>query len=569
MAGGKETPRQKMIGLMYLVLMTLLALNVSKEIIDAFVSIDNNVQEANFSVRSKGNDAFSTLQEISLDKSDVERAKIAQKWFKIAQEIRLLTEKHILFIDQLKIELLEAVGEDVSSIILNKESIPMLLDLAEVKNKDKYDDPMRILIGPEINLRKPTGKGMDVWLNRIEYRNKLTEFLGTYTSLDNAVSYTFSAENSDNFLSCHPDDTLIIRQLYKQLTKVEYRKVHDLDGVHWVGSTFDHAPVVAAIAQLSSIQTELLNAEAEALSHIRSKIGGGEYSFNKVMALAYGNSYLNLGDSLNMEVLMAAYDSYKTPVVSYIDPNTGESIQLSDANYFNGKGIFNFLPKRIGSDTLKGTIAIQNKSGQWKTENWFLPYTVGKPVGAISSPKMNILYKGYDNELIGAVSGFTKCKLVGVSNVTLTSIGNDKYTASPGSGRKAIIRVLGLDENNKATTLGDFEYEVKSLPRPLFYLGSVVEGSKIAYATLVSQMYLFLKYDASFPITNVNFDVLDWTLQVGSNPRIINGYGKTLTSDAIQLIRQARNKDNVIFSCWIKDPSNAKRKISASFEVQR
>ena len=30
MGGGKETPRQKMVGLMYLVLMALLAMNVSK-----------------------------------------------------------------------------------------------------------------------------------------------------------------------------------------------------------------------------------------------------------------------------------------------------------------------------------------------------------------------------------------------------------------------------------------------------------------------------------------------------------------------------------------------------------
>ncbi|MEN9699987.1 MAG: hypothetical protein RLZZ301_1185, partial [Bacteroidota bacterium] len=43
MAGGKETPRQKMIGMMYLVLTALLALNVSKQILDAFVAIEDNI----------------------------------------------------------------------------------------------------------------------------------------------------------------------------------------------------------------------------------------------------------------------------------------------------------------------------------------------------------------------------------------------------------------------------------------------------------------------------------------------------------------------------------------------
>ena len=44
MGGGKETPRQKMVGLMYLVLMALLAMNVSKEIINAFVTLNNKLE---------------------------------------------------------------------------------------------------------------------------------------------------------------------------------------------------------------------------------------------------------------------------------------------------------------------------------------------------------------------------------------------------------------------------------------------------------------------------------------------------------------------------------------------
>ena len=41
--GGKETPRQKMIGLMYLVLTALLAMNVSKDILKAFVTVNDNL----------------------------------------------------------------------------------------------------------------------------------------------------------------------------------------------------------------------------------------------------------------------------------------------------------------------------------------------------------------------------------------------------------------------------------------------------------------------------------------------------------------------------------------------
>ena len=55
MAGGKETPRQKMIGMMYLVLTALLALNVSKSILDAFVNIEENIQVGNITEYERGN----------------------------------------------------------------------------------------------------------------------------------------------------------------------------------------------------------------------------------------------------------------------------------------------------------------------------------------------------------------------------------------------------------------------------------------------------------------------------------------------------------------------------------
>jgi hypothetical protein len=45
MAGGKETPRQKMIGMMYLVLTALLALNVSNAVLEKFAIIDSTLSD--------------------------------------------------------------------------------------------------------------------------------------------------------------------------------------------------------------------------------------------------------------------------------------------------------------------------------------------------------------------------------------------------------------------------------------------------------------------------------------------------------------------------------------------
>jgi len=77
MAGGKETPRQKMIGLMYLVLTALLALNVSKQILDAFVAIEDNIQRGSVTQYDRGETAKGALIEelSSVTKDEAGRAK--------------------------------------------------------------------------------------------------------------------------------------------------------------------------------------------------------------------------------------------------------------------------------------------------------------------------------------------------------------------------------------------------------------------------------------------------------------------------------------------------------------
>ena len=69
MAGQKLSPRQKMIGMMYLVLTALLALNVSKEIINAFVTVNDSLEASkeNAIVRNNGlYDLFERANEPSI-----------------------------------------------------------------------------------------------------------------------------------------------------------------------------------------------------------------------------------------------------------------------------------------------------------------------------------------------------------------------------------------------------------------------------------------------------------------------------------------------------------------------
>ena len=61
MAGGKETPRQKMIGMMYLVLTALLALNISKEVLNGFVKVENGLRSTQNTIAEKVDETFVTI----------------------------------------------------------------------------------------------------------------------------------------------------------------------------------------------------------------------------------------------------------------------------------------------------------------------------------------------------------------------------------------------------------------------------------------------------------------------------------------------------------------------------
>ena len=68
MAGGKETPRQKMINLMYLVFIAMMALNMSKEVLSAFGMMNEKFESANVTA-AKNNEV--SLNELALRAEDL------------------------------------------------------------------------------------------------------------------------------------------------------------------------------------------------------------------------------------------------------------------------------------------------------------------------------------------------------------------------------------------------------------------------------------------------------------------------------------------------------------------
>ncbi len=585
MAGGKETPRQKMVGMMYLVLTAMLALNVSKDILRAFVAIEDSIQKANIVQVDRGNGFIGDVRsELASSKGEENKAKREKLQYILDKmdELDKETASIVQFIDGIKLEILKVAGENVSlvkdkgeeSIIWQKgEGVrPMILNLAAVTAQDKYDEPMLVL-GVNEDLKMPKGKGLELWKKYNDYRTKVVELTGTYQDGEKSWEVKVSPINTfkdhkdlsekvgkmidGNTKANLKEDRQALFDLYSMLTKPERVDVKDVKGLHWIGATFDHSPLVAGIASLSTMQQEILSARALALSTLKGRVSTGEYSFNKITALAYGPVIANSGEEIEIKVMMAAFDSDNQPKVEVT--KGGGTVTYPG----NGTGIVGFKVSGGSEATIGGTVTILNKSGVPKTEPWEHNVKIMKPSGAISLPELNVLYRGYNNVVSAVASGFDQTVLT-ADGASVTKSG-ENYIAKPaGSGREATLTVSGKNSvTGKTERLLSQKFRVSNLPDPELYWGAVKSGEKGSTA----ETRLFAKYGPEIPL-NAQFNITKWECSIpGAQGAPPSGTGNVLSPQAVNLIKQAKPGMTVSFICNVTGPDGIARKKAGAFKI--
>ncbi len=512
MGGGKETPRQKMIGMMYLVLMAMLALNVSKTIIDAFIAIEENIQIASQNEHARGLEKLEQLDEQAKSGDTPEVRAKAKKLLDACNEIDKITAAQIKYLDALKMEILTEIKEEPAnlkpggekSIILvpydDKFPLkPIRMNLANVVNKDKYDESMRIF-GIAENPNKPTPykckssnatAGIELWNSLLKFRGELCSALVKSSSNDSVkynfvdpkvVKYKDLADLQKTLATAFkkskisPEDYADVEKIYISLTKNEHWEDEEHpEGLHWLGKTFNHSPSVAAIASLSSLEKEILTARADAISVIRGRLGAGEYSFNKIVGLAFPETaVLNPGDQFEVTVMMAAFDSDKQPIVK---PSQGTVTGVAD-----GRATVKLTAPSSGEMKITGVVGIANKRGEIKEMKYETKVQVAPKAGSLEMPEFNVLYRGYGNVIIPSASGVvsTSISAPGCQVSPTTSNGRKGFKVTPNAGQSVNISLSGKDAKGKSISFGSFPYKVKSMP-PAVIINETVSkaGGKI------------------------------------------------------------------------------------------
>lgn len=445
MAGGKQTPRQRMMGILYLVLLGLVALSVPDNLLDAFKNIKNSLDTSTSNVDKGIKTTYSSFENGKLK----EQHDRALKYYNDAKKATAISTELVNFVQALR-DQLTADGGGINP------------NTNDVDARDNLDISPRVMIIGK--------KGEELRQRIAETHDKLVNLLDAKDR--QGVSFSLNADA--------PPPSAGIQKSWEE--------AYFGDGI----------PLGATLTTLAKIQTDTKNAENEVVKKILSKVDQAQVNLDQFAAVAVApTSYVLVGQPYTAEVFLTAYDSKLTPTITV----GGSSLPTE-----SGKGKYNGSTSSEGLHTWSATINVKQTDGTVKT--YTTPaqtYMVSKPSAVVSPDKMNVLYIGVPNPVSVSAPGIAKEKLKVNMNGGSLSGSNGHYVATVTSMGEATISVSGELTAGKVSFLGSSLFRVKRIPdpKPMFAGKS---GGNTSAANIRAQDRLFAKlegfdFDAKFNVT--------------------------------------------------------------------
>jgi gliding motility-associated protein GldM len=494
MAGGKETPRQKMIGIMYLVLMAMLAINVSDTILNAFSTINNSLKTSTSNVNKSLVQSINAFEQTKL-KENPERARPILDKIKQAQKIAAELDSYI---ESVKQEMIVAAGN------IDPKT-------GEITNRDDLDVSPRIMWAEG---KENKGKGYLIQKKVNDTREKLTALLDERDR--SSVSFSLEAKNAD-------------------------KRSNSGTKSDWVSSSFgEGTPVTASVTILSKIQADIKNAENAVVRKFLSKMDEALVNLDAFAAVVVApTSYLIQGQPYKAEVFLTAYDSKQNPDITV----GGSKLGTKD-----GRGVYTVNTSSEGEFKWKGTIRVQQTDGKVKVyETPEQTYRVARPSAVVSPDKMNVFYMGVDNPVSVSAPGIAKEKIR--VNVTGGSISgaNGKYVVRVSGGSEATVSVSAEIDPGKSQVLGTTKFRIKKVPDPIATFAGKVSGRvPLATAKGINRLEAELK-DFDF---DLNFTVTKFTVifsRYRQDPLIFQSNDGSLTGDMKRIMATLTAGDVISF----------------------
>ncbi len=408
MAGGKETPRQRMISMMYLVLTALLALQVSNTVLQRFIFIDQSLEQAATNTTTKNGNTVQRMQAAVEESGNRAQDKAV---LKKADEVRKKTKEVVSVLDGYKEQFIQVTGG------VDEDN-----QYRGIKNEEKIS---------ELMVRNKKGEELKQTLNG--YTQDLTKLTGS-----TFVPIAYDGKD-------HP--------MFKNDPNQNKKPFSELN--------FQNTPMVAALATLSQFKNEVLSRETKALDELARQVGAADVKFDKIVPMVRPKAeVVAAGTTYEADLFIAASSSAISPTMTVngkeipVEGGMGKVKIPAKASSFDKDG--------IAEMTFDAAISIK-QGGIDTTYKQKITYFVTKPVIQVQSASVQSLYLNCGNELMVNVP-----QLGSSYNPSFNAKGG-KAIKGGKAGAVTIIpttKKVDLSVSSNGNFIGSESFEVKRIPKP-------------------------------------------------------------------------------------------------------
>ena len=433
MGGAKncpETPRQKMISMMYLVLTAMLALNVSAAILNGYAQVDDSLH-ATIETMNEGNMETYAQFKAALQQNPEK----VQQWYDKALEVQTNSNSFYDYVQQFKDEMVaQADGKHAKKN-------------AKVRDLSKQDDtnvPQRYAIN------QGNAKVLKKAIN--DYREFMIDITGDSPALDAELRQTFTTPRGVNA---------------------------EGDSISWEDALFNEMPMCACLTVLTKLQNDIRHCEGRAARYLLTQTDATDLRVNKFNAYVIpASNYVVKGNKYSAQIILAAIDSTNVPEY-YVN---GQKLKSN--------GVYEVITNTVGLQKISGKIGYMDQQGVMQYIPFEREYTVGEPSATVSNMDLNIMYRGYDNPFSISVPGISNSALVVKCKQSTITPQDGMWIIKPNANSDDQLDVeVYARINNQEVLMGAHTYRVKNLPRPDAYFeinGVPTEETRIPRAQLIN-----------------------------------------------------------------------------------
>ena len=398
-----------MINLMYIVLTAMLALNVSSDVLDGFVQVEDGLARTNASVGRRNDAIYSQLEAFTQQNPEK-----GTPWLTKASDVRRQAADLYSLVDSLKLAIvIEADGPDGNP--------------SDINRRDDLEAAAVVMLSPGSKGGAVLHEAMD------SYRDFITTLI---------------------------PDSVKRNSISEALSTAPFMRPGTVTPQLWEEAKFENQPVVAAVTLLTKLQNDIRYAEGEALTNLLAAVDAGDVRVNEINAFVIPQSRMVMrGGKYSANIVLAAVDTTARP-----------EIFVAGKKLSNDQGLYEFVTSSTGTFDYNGYLEVTHGDGTSTRHPFSSSYTVMEPTATVSATMMNVLYAGIDNPMSISVPGVPMNAVnATMTNGTLTRKG-DTWIARPAKVGENVTMTVTATIDGRPQTVATSTFRVRKLPDPVAFI---------------------------------------------------------------------------------------------------